>query len=81
MTEYRQFREALRQLEAIDLEQRQLLKGLLEKRHVPYEQQNWPKQNTLGATKALPWGQGEVRNVGKAGMLPALCVLGFRGGW
>lgn len=37
VTEYRQFREALRQLEAIDLEQRQLLKGLLERRHVPYE--------------------------------------------
>jgi len=37
VTAYQQFREALRQLEAIDHEEKQLLKGLLEKRHAPYE--------------------------------------------
>lgn len=37
VSEYQQFREALRQLRAINKEEKQLLKGLLEKRHIPYE--------------------------------------------
>ena len=34
---YRHFRDALRELEAIAREEKQLLKGLLEKRHTPYK--------------------------------------------
>jgi len=37
VTEYQQFKDAMRRLEAIDQEEKQLLKGLLEKRHVAYE--------------------------------------------